>query len=65
MNVARATCSYGGHTGPRFLDYFHEQNERIISGEIPGTALKINSLLIINGIISMLVQAPYYPIFAV
>lgn len=56
--------SYGGHYGPAFYDYFYEQNERIISGEIPGTALKMNSLIIINGVVSELIQAPYYPDFA-
>lgn len=35
-----------------------------MSGEIPGVALKMNSLLIINGIISELIQAAYYPEFA-
>lgn len=58
-------CSYGGHYGPAFYDYFYEQNEKIVSGQIPGTALKMNSLVIINGIISELIQAPYYPEFAV
>lgn len=56
--------SYGGHYGPAFFDYFYEQNEKIISGEVPGTALQMNSLMIINGIVSELVQAPQYPEFA-
>lgn len=59
-----ATESYGGHYGNSFFNYFQEQSDAIRNGSAQGTALDMNSLLIINGIIDEATQAPYYPIFA-
>jgi hypothetical protein len=50
--------------GPAFYDYFYEQNELITAGTIPGTPLRMDSLMIINGIVDEYIQAPYYPEFA-
>ncbi|KAL2012769.1 hypothetical protein VTN00DRAFT_294 [Thermoascus crustaceus] len=58
------TESYGGHYGPAFFNYFHEQNEKIAKGEVKGVHLDFNSLGIINGIIDEAIQASYYPEFA-
>jgi carboxypeptidase C (cathepsin A) len=58
------TESYGGHYGPAFYDYFHQQNSKIQNGSMPGYPLNFNSLGIINGIIDEAVQAEYYPEFA-
>ena len=58
------TESYGGHYGPTFYDYFYQQNEEIISGKQQGVALRMDTLGIINGIISEYIQAPYYAEFA-
>lgn len=54
-----------GHYGPAFFNYFYQQNELIKNGSANGTALEMNSLLIINGIIDEYIQVPYYPEFAV
>jgi carboxypeptidase C (cathepsin A) len=59
------TESYGGHYGPTFYRYFYEQNAMIENGTQNGTALRMDTLGIINGIIDSRVQAPYYPEFAV
>ncbi|KAK9577274.1 hypothetical protein V6Z98_008104 [Aspergillus fumigatus] len=59
------TESYGGHYGPAFFNYFHEQNEKIANGTVEGIHLNFNSLGIINGIIDEGIQASYYPEFAV
>ncbi|KAF4220410.1 hypothetical protein CNMCM8980_001270 [Aspergillus fumigatiaffinis] len=59
------TESYGGHYGPAFFNYFHEQNEKIADGTVEGIHLNFNSLGIINGIIDEGIQATYYPEFAV
>ncbi|EAW15089.1 S10 family peptidase [Aspergillus clavatus NRRL 1] len=59
------TESYGGHYGPAFFNYFHEQNEKIANGTAEGIHLDFNSLGIINGIIDEGIQASYYPEFAV
>lgn len=54
------TESYGGHYGAAFYDYFYQQNELIASGQQSGIALRMDTLGIINGIISEYIQAPYY-----
>nr|POE90644.1 carboxypeptidase s1 like a [Quercus suber] len=59
------TESYGGHYGPTFYNYFQQQNALILNSTIPGYALNFNSLGIGNGIIDELIQAEYYPEFAV
>ncbi|KAF2839186.1 peptidase S10, serine carboxypeptidase [Patellaria atrata CBS 101060] len=59
------TESYGGHYGPGFYDYFYDQNLAIQNGTMPGTALQMDTLGIINGLIDEGIQAPYYPEFAV
>ena len=59
------TESYGGHYGPAFFDYFQQQNDLIESGQQTGTKLVMDTLGIINGIVSEKIQAPYYPEFAV
>ncbi|KAL9050559.1 MAG: hypothetical protein Q9162_006554 [Coniocarpon cinnabarinum] len=58
------TESYGGHYGPAFFHYFQDQNDAIANGTSQGTHLEINTLGLINAIISERIQAPYYPIFA-
>lgn len=45
------TESYGGHYGPAFYDYFYQQNAAISNGSIPGYALEMDTLGIINGIV--------------
>ncbi|KAF2717289.1 peptidase S10, serine carboxypeptidase [Polychaeton citri CBS 116435] len=59
------TESYGGHYGPAFWEYFYEQNSKLSNGTTGGTALHMDTLGIINGIIDERIQAPYYPEFAV
>ncbi|KAK8137096.1 peptidase S10- serine carboxypeptidase [Apiospora sp. TS-2023a] len=63
------TESYGGHWGPGFLRHFYEQNERIRNGTTAGgggggVQLEMESLGIINGLISPRVQYPFLPEFA-
>ena len=58
------TESYGGHYGPAFYEYFAEQNAMISNGTQNGTALRMDTLGIGNGIIDERIQAPYYPEFA-
>ena len=58
------TESYGGHYGPAFFNYFQEQNAAIGNGTANGTHLEINTLGLINAIISERIQGPYYPEFA-
>ena len=57
------TESYGGHYGPAFYEYFYEQNQLIANGTQAGCELHMDTLGIINGIVSELIQAPYYPEF--
>ncbi|KAL8645942.1 MAG: hypothetical protein Q9210_006426 [Variospora velana] len=57
------TESYGGHYGPAFFDYFYDQNEMIRNGTTNGTELTFDTLGIINGILDLYTQAPYYPEF--
>ena len=59
------TKSYGGHYGPSFYNYFHEENQKLRNGVCNGTELIFNTLGIGNGIIDLYTQAPYYPMFAV
>lgn len=49
----------------QFFNHFHEQNQKIESGEKEGIALDFESLGIINGIIDEAIQASHYPEFAV
>ncbi|KAK8116933.1 uncharacterized protein PG998_005214 [Apiospora kogelbergensis] len=58
------TESYGGHWGPGFFRHFYEQNERIRNGTSKGVRLEMESLGIINGLISPRIQYPFYPEFA-
>lgn len=57
------TESYGGHYGPAFYNYFYDQNEMIKNGTTNGTELTFDTLGIINGILDLYTQAPYYPEF--
>jgi len=59
------TESYGGHYGPQFFEYFYEQNQMIGNGTQNGTTLIMDNLGIINGIVDLGIQAPFYPEFAV
>lgn len=59
--------SYGGHYGPRFMEFFRRQNDKIDSGEIsgPGTHyLHLDTLGLINACIDDYVQSPSYSFFA-
>ncbi|ROW02796.1 hypothetical protein VSDG_01803 [Cytospora chrysosperma] len=59
--------SYGGHYGPRFMDFFRKQNGKIDSGEIsgPGTHyLHLDTLGLVNACIDDYVQDPSYSFFA-
>lgn len=58
------TESYGGHWGPGFFRHFYEQNERIRNGTSKGVRLEMESLGIINELISPRIQYPFYPEFA-
>ena len=58
------TESYGGHYGPAFFDYFEGQNAAIENGTAKGVKLTMDTLGVGNGIISELIQAPFYPEFA-
>jgi carboxypeptidase C (cathepsin A) len=60
--------SYGGHYGPAFADFIDVQNNAREAGTLPKNttlAIKLESLAIINGCVDDLVQAPYYPHFAI
>ncbi|ROW08992.1 hypothetical protein VMCG_02997 [Cytospora schulzeri] len=59
--------SYGGHYGPRFMDFFRKQNDKIDRGEIsgPGTHyLHLDTLGLVNACINVHVQDPSYSFFA-
>ncbi|KAF5021686.1 hypothetical protein F66182_6274 [Fusarium sp. NRRL 66182] len=59
--------SYGGQYGTVFAETFVEQNARRESGELPRNStidVHLMSLGIVNGLIDMETQVPYYPIFA-
>jgi len=58
------TESYGGHWGPGFYRHFYEKNEGICNGTNKGVRLELESLGIINGLISARIQYPFYPDFA-
>ncbi|KAK0663744.1 Carboxypeptidase S1-like protein A [Lasiodiplodia hormozganensis] len=58
------TISYGGHYGPAFYDYFYKHNLAIGNGTENGTQMNMGTLGIINGIIDIRIQAPYFSIFA-
>ncbi|KAK7953158.1 hypothetical protein PG988_013852 [Apiospora saccharicola] len=61
------TESYGGHWGPGFYRHFYEQSERMRNGTTAGggggVQLEMESLGIINGLISPRVQYPFLPEF--
>ena len=59
------TESYGGHYGPAFFNYFQEQNALLPDDGSMGTKLSLNTLGLINAIISERIQAPYYAEMAV
>lgn len=65
MNFNLWTESYGGHYGPSFYSYFYEQNLAIANGSQTGVQLVMDTLGIINGIIDVGIQSPYYAEFAV
>ncbi|KAI3396410.1 hypothetical protein diail_12218 [Diaporthe ilicicola] len=59
--------SYGGHYGPKIMDFFHKQNEKIADGDIsgPGTHyLHLDTLGLINACIDTHVQDESYSFFA-
>ncbi|KAF2136735.1 uncharacterized protein K452DRAFT_279562 [Aplosporella prunicola CBS 121167] len=59
--------SYGGMYGPSFAGLFEEQNAKIARGELPRNftlEIKLSSLGILNGLVDLLVQSPYYAHFA-
>jgi carboxypeptidase C (cathepsin A) len=58
------TESYGGHYGPGFFKYFYEQNLLIQSGSATGVELNMQSLGIIDGLVDVKVQTPYYAEYA-
>ncbi|KAF1991946.1 alpha/beta-hydrolase [Aulographum hederae CBS 113979] len=58
--------SYGGMYGPAFANFFQEQNEKRSNGTLsPNKTLDIelDSLGIVNGMVDVLVQTPYFPKF--
>ncbi|CAG8956639.1 hypothetical protein HYFRA_00011950 [Hymenoscyphus fraxineus] len=60
--------SYGGKYGPAFATLWTEQNRKRLNGSLSlnGTIdIKLASLGIVNGCVDDLIQAPYYPAFAV
>lgn len=59
--------SYGGHYGPKVMEFFHKQNEKIADGDIsgPGTHyLHLDTLGLINACIDVQVQDEGYSFFA-
>lgn len=59
--------SYGGHYGPKIMDFFHKQNQKIADGEIsgPGTHyLHLDTLGLVNACIDVMVQDESYSFFA-
>lgn len=58
------TESYGGHWGPTFFNYFFDQNVLIREKKTQGVEIQLETLGIINGLISQRVQMPSYPEFA-
>lgn len=59
--------SYGGHYGPKIMDFFHKQNQKIADGELsgPGTHyLHLDTLGLVNACIDTLVQDESYSFFA-
>ncbi|KAH8672536.1 Alpha/Beta hydrolase protein [Tricladium varicosporioides] len=59
--------SYGGKYGPAFASLWAEQNKRRSNGTLSknGTLdINLASLGIVNGCVDDLIQAPYYPAFA-
>ena len=61
------TESYGGKYGPAFASFFQSQNSlRLNTPSLINRTLEINlvSLGIINGWVDLIVQTPFYPLFA-
>ncbi|KAF2465428.1 alpha/beta-hydrolase [Lindgomyces ingoldianus] len=59
--------SYGGQYGPAFANLFEAQNAKRIRGDIPRNTtleIKLTSVGIINGIVDLLIQTPFWPRFA-
>ncbi|KAL1881959.1 hypothetical protein Daus18300_001013 [Diaporthe australafricana] len=59
--------SYGGHYGPKVMQFFHKQNQKIADGEIsgPGTHyLHLDTLGLVNACIDVQVQDESYSFFA-
>ncbi|APA11179.1 hypothetical protein SS1G_11382 [Sclerotinia sclerotiorum 1980 UF-70] len=68
MNIHLFAESYGGKYGPAFATLWEEQNAKRANGTISQSKtidIKLKSLGIINGCVDDLIQAPYYPDFAV
>jgi carboxypeptidase C (cathepsin A) len=63
-DITDKNTSYGGHYGPAFYNYFYQQNKKIDNGSTAGVEVQMDTLGIINGIIDLEIQAPYYPEFA-
>ncbi|GME33913.1 carboxypeptidase s1 [Neofusicoccum parvum] len=51
--------SFGGHWGPAFFTYFHDQNEKIDQNTSTGRKLNMKSLGIVNGIVDEPTQTEY------
>ncbi|KAM0130385.1 hypothetical protein ACHAO1_007892 [Botrytis cinerea] len=68
MNIHLFAESYGGKYGPAFATLWEEQNEKRANGTLSQNTtidIKLKSLGIVNGCVDDLIQAPYYPNFAV
>ncbi|KAJ8069286.1 hypothetical protein OCU04_002947 [Sclerotinia nivalis] len=68
MNIHLFAESYGGKYGPAFATLWEEQNAKRANGTLSQSKtidIKLKSLGIINGCVDDLIQAPYYPDFAV
>ncbi|KAF7924148.1 uncharacterized protein EAE97_010760 [Botrytis byssoidea] len=68
MNIHLFAESYGGKYGPAFATLWEEQNEKRANGTLSKSTtidIKLKSLGIVNGCVDDLIQAPYYPDFAV
>ncbi|RAL68547.1 hypothetical protein DID88_007273 [Monilinia fructigena] len=68
MNVHLFAESYGGKYGPAFATIWEEQNAKRANGTLSQSKtieIKLKSLGIINGCVDDMIQAPYYPDFAV
>ncbi|KAF3762037.1 hypothetical protein M406DRAFT_49615 [Cryphonectria parasitica EP155] len=57
--------SYGGFYVPRYAAHFLSQNQKIKDGTIQRRTIDVDTIGLTNGCVDALIQAPFYPIYAV